>query len=82
MSTLKIKTKCLGRQCWSSSDAKTPFPGAKAMLTFCVCANACFLWFFYLFFNLEETLTCLMFSVLIRYKTLPETILLLSSFLE
>ena len=35
----------LGRQGLSSCDDKTPFPGAKAMLTLCVCAvlvSVCF----------------------------------------
>ena len=52
----------LGRQCWFSFNDKTPFLGAKAMLTCCVRAGLP------LFLNTEET-TCLIFFVLTRYTT-------------
>ena len=32
----------LGCQCWSSFDDKTPFPGARAILTRCVLADLVF----------------------------------------
>ena len=32
----------LGHQCWSSFHDKTPFPGAKAILTRSVCAGQFF----------------------------------------
>ena len=63
----------LGCQCLYSFDDKTPFPGAKATLTHYVLADLFFLkpW-------RNVSLTCLVFFVLTRHKTVLKTIFLQS----
>ena len=65
----------LGHQCWYFFDQKTPFPGAKAILTHWVCAD--------LFFETLKECFSELFDVwffgLTRYNTMLETMLLWSS---
>ena len=69
----------LGHQCWYSFNDKPSFPGAKAVLTCCVCADLfCFL-FFFLKPRRNVHLTCLRFFVLTRCNTVLKTTLLWSS---
>jgi len=68
----------LGRQCWSSFEEKTPFPGTKAMLTCCELVGL----FFFLKPWRNVSLTCLMFFVLTGNKTELKTLLLWSSLSE
>ena len=71
----------LGHQCSRSFHDKTPFPGAKAILTHCV------MWWWVFFFCVlffsetlkEGVLICLMLLVLTRHKTVLKTKLLWSS---
>ena len=65
-------------QCWSSFD-KTPFPGAKAMLTHCVRAGH----FFFFFFETLKKCNPDSFDVLCSNKTtVLKTLLFSSNFLD
>ena len=55
----------LGHKCWYSFDSKTPFPGVKAILTCCVCAD---LFFFFFFGTLKECIADLL-DILCSDKT-------------